>query len=43
MLYERTSLSKKPEKTILKDLENLNENKKMSEDLFFRDPYVLDF
>jgi len=43
MLYERTSLSKHPEKTILKDLKNLNENNEMSEDLFFRDPYVLDF
>ena len=43
MLYERTGLSKHPEKTILKDLKNLNENNEMSEDLFFRDPYVLDF
>lgn len=43
MLYERTSLSKKPEQTILNDLQKLNANKQMSEDLFFRDPYVLDF
>lgn len=43
MLYERTAISKKPEKTIINDLKALNENNKMSTDLFFRDPYVLDF
>ena len=43
MLYERTSLSKKPEETIALELKNLSESNQMSTDLFFRDPYVLDF
>ncbi len=43
MLYERTSLSKKPDVTIANDLEALVTDKEMSTDLFFRDPYVLDF
>lgn len=43
MLYERTAISKKPELTIKNDLKQLNEKNKMTTDLFFRDPYVLDF
>lgn len=43
MLYERTAISKKSEETIINDLKALSENNKMSTDLFFRDPYVLDF
>lgn len=43
MLYERTQLSKRPEKTIENDLKLLDEENKMSIDLFLRDPYVLDF
>lgn len=43
MLYERTAISKKPEETIVNDLKQLSESNKMSTDLFFRDPYVLDF
>lgn len=43
MLYERTAISKKPELTIRNDLKQLNEKNKMTTDLFFRDPYVLDF
>ena len=43
MLYERTAISKKPEETIINDLKQLSEKNKMSTDLFFRDPYVLDF
>jgi len=43
MLFERTGLSKMPEETIANDLKLLNEENKMSTDLFFRDPYVLDF
>lgn len=42
-LYERTALSKKPEITIANDLEKLRNERKMSTDLFFREPYVLDF
>lgn len=43
MLFERTAISSKPEQTILKDLEHLKQDNKMSTDLFFRDPYILDF
>lgn len=42
-LFERTAISKKPEQTIINDLKLLTEENKMSPDLFFRDPYILDF
>ena len=43
MLYERTSISKKPDETIKLDLANLREEHKLNTDLVFRDPYFLDF
>jgi len=43
LLYERTAISKKPEKTIKQDLEVLKNEQKLSPDLVFRDPYFLDF
>lgn len=43
MLYERTAISKKPEKTIINDLKLLKEEKQITPDLAFRDPYFLDF
>jgi len=43
MLYERTAISRKPEETIKKDVMELMNQDKMSLDLFYRDPYVLDF
>lgn len=43
MLFERTAISKKPEETIKKDLSSLQSENKMSPDLFYRDPYILDF
>ncbi|MDB5087065.1 MAG: cytoplasmic protein [Mucilaginibacter sp.] len=43
MLFERTAISKKPEKTIQNDLEQLQSGQKPSADLVFRDPYFLDF
>ena len=43
MLFERTAISKKPEKTIINDLELLKTEKQISPDLTFRDPYFLDF
>lgn len=43
MLYERTALSKLPEKTIENQLKELKEEDKMTPELVFRDPYVLDF
>ena len=42
-LYERTLISKKPEETIVNELNMLSSKNNVSEDLFFRDPYVLDF
>lgn len=43
MLFERTAISKKPNETIKLDLELLNKENKMSDNLFIRDPYILDF
>jgi predicted nuclease of restriction endonuclease-like (RecB) superfamily len=43
MLYERTAISKKPERTIQQDLEILKNEQKLNPDLVFRDPYFLDF
>jgi len=43
MLYERTSLSKKPDKTIQNDLALLKNEQKLNPDLVFRDPYFLEF
>lgn len=43
MLYERTQISKLPEETIKNDLMALTNENKMSAELFFRDPYILDF
>lgn len=42
-LFERTGISKKPEETIMKDLQLLSKKNKMTTNLFFRDPYILDF
>lgn len=43
MLYERTAISKKPEKTIENDIQALKNEANLSADLVFRDPYFLDF
>jgi len=43
MLYKRTAISKKPEQTIINDLDLLRTEQKVSPDLVFRDPYFLDF
>ncbi|GIQ58391.1 DUF1016 domain-containing protein [Flavobacterium collinsii] len=43
MLFERTAISKKPEETIVNDLASLKNEKQISPDLTFRDPYFLDF
>jgi predicted nuclease of restriction endonuclease-like (RecB) superfamily len=42
MLYERTALSKNTEAVIKAELENLR-NGRMTPDMVFRDPYLLDF
>jgi predicted nuclease of restriction endonuclease-like (RecB) superfamily len=43
MLYERTALSKKPEKLAAMELKALREEDKLTPDLVFRDPYFLGF
>lgn len=43
MLYERTALSKKPAALVEQELAALREEDRLTPDLVFRDPYVLDF
>jgi len=43
MLFERTALSKKPEKLAKLEIAKLREEDKLTPDLVFRDPYFLDF
>lgn len=43
MLFERTAISKKPDKLIRQELAALREEDRLMPDLVFRDPYVLDF
>lgn len=43
MLYERTALSKKPEKLIRQELAALREGGELTPDFVFQDPYLLDF
>lgn len=43
MLYERTAISKKPDRLIKKELKELREDNKVTPDLIFRDPYFLNF
>jgi predicted nuclease of restriction endonuclease-like (RecB) superfamily len=43
MLFERTALSKKPDKLIRQELAALRAEDRMTPELVFRDPYVLDF
>lgn len=43
MLYERTALSKKPDKLIRKEIDALRADDTLTPDLVFQDPYVLDF
>jgi len=43
MLFERTALSKKPAELARKELAALRDQDRLSPDLVFRDPYLLDF
>lgn len=43
MLFERTAISKKPDKLIRQELAALRAEDQLTPDLVFRDPYVLDF
>lgn len=43
MLFERTALSRKPEKLAAMELKKLREEDQLTPDLVFRDPYLLGF
>ncbi len=43
LLYERTAISKQPEKLIEQQLAELRDEDRLTPDLVFRDPYFLDF
>jgi len=43
MLYERTAISRKPEELIQQELATLRDEDRLSPDMVFRDPYILDF
>jgi len=43
MLFTRTAISKKPDELIKNELQKLKDTGKLTPDLVFRDPYVLDF
>jgi len=43
MLFERTAISRLPEAAIQQELEQLRDSDKMTPELVFRDPYLLDF
>ncbi|NNM59594.1 MAG: DUF1016 domain-containing protein [Legionellales bacterium] len=43
MLFQRTALAKKPDELIYRELKQLGDTGKMSTELAFRDPYLLNF
>jgi hypothetical protein len=43
MLYERTTLSRKPDALIAQELDTMRDAQRMSPSLVMRDPYILDF
>lgn len=43
MLFERTAIAKRPTRVVEQALETLRDEQRLSPDLVFRDPYVLDF
>ena len=43
MLFERTAISKKPDKLIKRELQILREKDQVSTELIFKDPYLLNF
>lgn len=43
MLFERTALSKKPEKLAALEIKKLRQEDRLTPDLIFKDPYFLDF
>jgi predicted nuclease of restriction endonuclease-like (RecB) superfamily len=43
MMFERTAISRLPEAAIRQDLQQLHETDRLTPELVFRDPYLLDF
>jgi len=43
MLYERTAISQQPRTVIQEDLKRLQQDNELTQELVFRDPYILDF
>lgn len=43
LLFERTAIAKRPDEVVRRDLDALGADGRMTPDLVFRDPYVLDF
>jgi predicted nuclease of restriction endonuclease-like (RecB) superfamily len=43
MMFERTAIAKRPDRVIRADLDALRDEDRLTPDLVFRDPYVLDF
>ena len=43
MLYELTAISKKPKEPIKQEIRELQNDDKLTPDLVFRNPYILDF
>jgi predicted nuclease of restriction endonuclease-like (RecB) superfamily len=43
MLFERTAISKKSDELIREELDSVRENDKLTPNLVFREPYILDF
>ena len=43
LLYERTAIARKSEEVIRQELQGLRDEDRLTPDLVFRDPYVLDF
>ena len=43
MLFERTSLAKKPALLIKKEIKRMQEERTLSTDVFFHDPYIIPF
>lgn len=43
MLYERTAIAKQPDEVIVRELEELRNERKITPDIVFQDPYFLDF
>ena len=43
MLFERTAIAKRPDVVITRDLDAMRDENRLTPDLIFRDPYLLDF